>query len=65
MKGLEILTDKIRIEDTPLTDEEQNELKKQIKEASKEDCVVTLVETQLYIYTPIIQKELQHCHLAL
>lgn len=59
VEELEILTDKIRIEDTPLTDEEQNELKKQIKEATKEDCVVTLVETQLYIYTPIIQKELQ------
>ena len=59
MEELEILTDKIRIVDTPLTDEEQNELKKQIKEATKEDCVVTLVETQLYIYTPIIQKELQ------
>ncbi len=27
MEGLEILTDKIRIENTPLTDEEQNELK--------------------------------------
>jgi hypothetical protein len=65
MEELEILTDKIRIEDTPLTDEEQNELKKQIKEASKEDCVVTLVKTQLYIYTPIIQKELQHCRLVL
>ena len=59
VEELEILTDKIRIEDTPLTDEEQNELKKQIKEASKKDCVVTLVKTQLYIYTPIIQKELQ------
>lgn len=59
MAELEILTDKIRIEDTPLSEMEQNEFKKQIKEASKEECEVTLVKTQLYIYTPIIQKELQ------
>lgn len=31
MVELKILTDKIRIEDTPLTDEEQNEFKKQTK----------------------------------
>lgn len=54
---LKILDDKIMVKDTPMSESEENTLKKQIEEQEK-GYTVTLVKSQVYIYTPIIQKEL-------
>ena len=54
---LKILDDKIMVKDTPMSESEETALKKQIEEQEK-GYTVTLVKSQVYIYTPIIQKEL-------
>lgn len=52
-----VLTKETLVKDTPLTEEEKAKLKQRI-EAQGKGGKVTIVETQAYIYTPTIIKEL-------